>query len=128
MAAPFRAGPYDTDPACAPGGGPAITAVPQHGHCRPGSAHSVTVLVTGACTTCAHAGAPGAAPSSPAPQRPHPSILRLDPGTQPGPQLTLPHDHISQPSLLSHSPQACSTRPKGSNTRQRRRVAPGTTP
>src|SRR6266581_4082533 len=29
MAAPFSAGPYDTDPACAPGGGPAITAVPR---------------------------------------------------------------------------------------------------
>ena len=31
-AAAFSAGPYDTDPACAPAGGAAVVAVPQHGH------------------------------------------------------------------------------------------------
>ena len=59
------------------------------------------------------------------PQRRDLGILRLDHGTQP---LTLPRDHISQARLLRHRPQACSTRTKGSNTRQRRRVAQGTTP
>jgi hypothetical protein len=49
----------------------AIVAIPQHGHRRPGSTHSVTVLVTCTSTTCAHPGPAGAAPPSPAPQRRH---------------------------------------------------------
>jgi hypothetical protein len=53
-------------------------------------------------------------------------ILRLHHGAQPRQQLTMLRDHISQARLLRHKPQACSTRPQGSNTRQRRRVAQGT--
>jgi hypothetical protein len=70
-AAPFSARLYDTGPACAPGDGPATVAVRQHGHCRPGSDHSVTVFVTCTSTTCAQPGAAGAASSRLFPQRRH---------------------------------------------------------
>jgi hypothetical protein len=50
-------------------------------------------------------------------------VFRLHHGTQPRQQLTLLRDHLRQAGLLRHEPQACSTRTKGSNARQRRRVA-----
>ena len=62
-AAAFSTGPYDTEPACAPGRGPANVTVPQHGHARPGSAHSVTVRITSTSMTCAHREPAAAAPS-----------------------------------------------------------------
>ena len=49
--APARRTP---SPACAPGGGAAKVTVPQHGHSRPGSAHSVTFRMISASMTCAH--------------------------------------------------------------------------
>ena len=50
-------------------------------------------------------------------------VLRLHHGPQPRQQLTLPRDLTGRARLLRHEPQACSTCTKGSNTRQRRRVA-----
>ena len=66
-AAAFSTGPWDTAPACAPGGGSANAAVPQHARERPGSSTSVTVRTTRTSSTCARRGSP----ASPAPQRRH---------------------------------------------------------
>src|SRR5205823_12682372 len=71
IAAAFSAGPYDTLPACAPGEAGAMVTSPQHGHFRPGSAHSVVTVRNRTSMTCAHDPGAGSAPSRLPLQRRH---------------------------------------------------------
>jgi hypothetical protein len=89
-------------------GGPANVTLSQHGHERPGSAHSVTFRMNSTSMTCAHREPAAAAPSRDAPQERHSS-------TQPG--------AIIRHGLIGHAPQA----PAPATARQidKRRNQPG---
>ena len=54
-----------------PGGGSANVTVPQHGHGKPGSAHSVTFRANSTSMTCAHRGSTASPPSRDARQDRH---------------------------------------------------------